>query len=150
MSWPKTMPHLTARDFIYEAWAKPADKKAEKFAASSCEFLDELAPKELEDRGCQTRCCLVGHVRHVFGLPADPDFGELPPQGEKFLRQLLKNAGALKAVKDVQSADSWNHTFEHATAKVFDTGIDGRRITEQQAARAWRKTLQDFGYTEDA
>lgn len=144
--WPKTMPRLSESDFFHGAWAVGVDTGAEGgpiYKIETGEAIDELDPRVLEKYECGTRCCLVGHARHAFGLPADPTTGDPnPPQCDKFLRRFLENAGYDPELFD--GGPLWSHA-----SRLFE-GYDGDELTARKAARVWNKTIRDFGYTGDA
>lgn len=166
--WPRHMPYLTSKSFVHEAWARMEDGSVlaveeDQQYYTHAPYIDEVSPNVVrrmeEVRGCGTRFCLVGWARHAFGLPADPYEGpQLPSKGEEFLRQLCKNMGRPIGGAEPQRASHPVGRKELSAVEALASDAfegDGPfdaldPITEQQAARAWNRTLRDFGYTEDA
>lgn len=142
--WPEKMDVLKEGDFVHGSWMEIEGSLSvsDKDGFNVC--LEELTPKEIEKAGvnmCGTQCCLVGHVRNQWGLPADPSCGDpLPPVGQKFLKKFCELAGA-------KIYDDYDRSVEYQASDVFEAGPPGEgQLEPKEAARLWKKTLRFFGY----
>ena len=133
------MPVLKPSDFVHGVWAVRRDGA---YVDSTIGWVQNVLPSELAE--CGSRCCLVGNVRHAFGMPACPHHGgELVGPGLRFLRKLCENIGRPIGLE----SDNWP---ELQASDAFEGCNGNDPITGRSAARAWNKTIADFGYTEDA
>lgn len=145
--WPKEMPNLKPRDFVTNAWCLTKDDddvivlREDDGSDPLTIQVDEIDPREIH---CGSKACVIGHVRHAFGLPADPEFGgPTPSQGLKFARKFM----------EIWTGQPWSYRGlmeEVEIARVFDGERFMPQITPRAAARVWGKTLEHFDYTEDA
>lgn len=129
--WPATMPCLEPGHFITGWWCRTSDGRP----------ISNKPPTH--PAVCGSRCCLVGHVRHAFGLPANPDYGpQLPREGVEFLRRFLLNAGY-----PVDDTVLEFHDDPEGVASDCFEGFDGYgALTPRKAAVAWKKTLEELDY----
>jgi hypothetical protein len=125
-NWPETMPWPSAGDFVHQQWAS----------------------------ACGSRFCLVGMVRNAFGLHARPLFNNpLPAEGVRFLKSLCENMGRPIREYTAQSTREWSYQTQTGASNAFEGACDyegAGPVSAEDAARAFRKTVLQCGYTEDA
>lgn len=151
MTWPKSLPWYTAKDFAHGCWCDVLNDIEDGIVLPDSP--DRLSPAELEDHACETECCLVGNVRHAWGLPADPHYLPLPVEGQIFLKKLCEIAG-----KPISAEPEHGYSaVERAASRVFETGDNrgtghdvigtgSRPMSPRDAARYYQKTLKFFDY----
>lgn len=147
------MPNYSVDHFLHGAWASLIsviddanfDNACYKdLIPSSCP--ENIKPNLLYRIGCNTRCCLVGSVRHAFGLAAQPSVGKLTKPAARFLNKICELAGEkFNSMEDkVSMRECYITNLEIHASNLFEN-----RLTDEEVYDLYHTALKHFGYTED-
>jgi hypothetical protein len=143
--FPKTMPALEPRHFEHGTWAGDGLDS------------DHILDSDPRLAVCGTPRCAVGNVLSAFGLPAALGLWQGSPLEEQvksgegpvaeFVRAFAKNLGG-SADSLMQLSDLFERP-DSGRVRYTDSGNLKPHISARMAAKAYIKTIEEFGYTEE-